>query len=71
MNPEREERQKRHMRELHEFNLAELRDDIVEYEQDIAAAAVRGNEFERQMWEEKLAETRARLARAEARKLPV
>ncbi|MGH3679540.1 MAG: hypothetical protein ACRDT2_04545 [Natronosporangium sp.] len=59
------------MRELHEYHLAELRDDIVEYEQKLAEAEGRGNEYSRKTYEQRLAETRASLARAEARQLPV
>lgn len=71
MSLEREERQKRHMRELHEYLIAELRDNIAEYEQKLAEAEARGNEYSRKTYEQRLAETKASLARAEARKLPI
>lgn len=71
MSPEREERQKRHLQALHEYLIAELRDDIVEYQQDIDEAAARGNEHERKMYEEWLSEAQQKLAREENRKLPI
>jgi uncharacterized protein Yka (UPF0111/DUF47 family) len=71
VTPERDERQKRHMRMLHEFFMAEYRDDIVEYQQSMDEAAERGNEYERRMWEQRLTSAKERLAREEARQLPV
>jgi hypothetical protein len=71
MNKEREERQKRHLQAMHEYLIAEYRDDIVEYQQSMDEAAARGNEYARRTYEQMLADAKEGLAREEARRLPV
>lgn len=70
MSDERDERQRRHFQMLREDLIAECRDNIVEYERKMDAAAARGNEHERRMYEQWLSSSTETLAWAEARQLP-
>lgn len=71
MNRERDERQKRHMRAVHEFFIAEYRDDIADYQQKMDEAAERGLENDRRLYEQRLTKAKEWLAQEEARQLPV
>jgi hypothetical protein len=70
VSDERDERQRQHFQMLKEHLIAECRDNIVDYQRGMDAAAARGNEHERKMYEGWLSSSRERLAWAEARQLP-
>jgi hypothetical protein len=66
VNQERDEREDRHLRMLREHLIATCRDDIADYQQKRADAAARDREHEREMYEDWLSQSRARLAATEA-----
>lgn len=68
MSPEqqRQERHERHMRAMREFLIADMRDDLADQEEWLAAAKARGDDVSVRRYSQRIEELRGKLTQHEA-----